>query len=235
LEAYKPALEVFQFIGPDGKTIDLAGQLKIDFSIQELNKDFTTRVEAALKLINGIIAKRVNDPDWFVLGYRRGPKDPFGLLAVEHFACQPFRISITEMFAYRKRAEKRTVEYSERGTEIRIGDNDPFRLPLFGCEETNKCLPGHTWRARCARTDIAMKVRATVEGNVAVLVAAPSAATETPVQYLWEVEDAAPSLLVGTSVKTKILSAAPPTKRVRLTAFSQKGCIVTFSTAIKMG
>jgi hypothetical protein len=235
LEVYKPVLEVFQFVGPDGQTLDIAKELRIDFPVEELNANFVKVIDAALKKINKVIAGKVKNPDWFVLGYQKGQEDRFGTLVVEHFACQPFTIRISEVIAFRKRKEERMVEYSDQGTVIRIAGSEPVRIPLFGCEETNKCLPDRTWRPRCTGTDMKITVRAIAEGNEAVLLAVPTGGSETPVQFLWEVEDAAPSLVGGTNARTRILSADPPTKRVRLTAFSQRGCIVTSTTTIKLG
>jgi hypothetical protein len=58
---------------------------------------------------------------------------------------------------------------------------------------------------------------------------ATSIGTETPKQYLWEIEDTMPSLLEGAK---QTVQRSTETKRVRLTAFSKTGCTVTQESSI---
>jgi hypothetical protein len=235
IEKYKAAITLFRFFCPDGKEIDLGGLLKVGSSPDSLNTNFTAIVAGWIKEINAAIAKhtRVRSDDWFKLDYRRYASSGFGALIVEHFSCQPFVIQIKEEFSYRGPVESRTVEYTEKGTQIDIERFPSVQVPVFGCEETNKCLPKHEWNPRCSGVNFELEMHPpSIDKDSVVTLVADYSGAEKPVEFLWEVQDAVPSLLVGQNVKTKLEQFDPRTTMVRLTAFSRTGCTVSIERTV---
>lgn len=235
LESYDAKIETFQFTAPDGSVIDLAGELDISAAVDALNADFKSMVGRWLKKINAIIAEKVQSDDWFIVGYHREANDPFGMLTIEHFACQGFLLKLTTKFSYRDLTEKRSVTYSEKGTQIKLNDaNELVDVPTFGCEEMNKCLPNRELKPVCTGTTLQLRMKAGVDPNNVVSLLARPSGTDEELQFLWEVEDAVPSLLVGKEVKTKVVRTSPRSKQVRLTAFTKTGCVVSIVQTIDL-
>jgi len=152
---------------------------------------------------------------------------------VERFACQPFVIQIKEEYSYRDLIERRTVEYTEKGTRIDIEQFPPVQIPVFGCEETNKCMPAHEWKPLCAGADFKLEMRPpTIDPNNGVTFVADFSGADKPVQFLWQVQDAVPGVLIGQNVKTTLARFDPRTTMVRLTAFSKTGCMVSIERTV---
>ncbi|WP_428667696.1 hypothetical protein [Runella sp.] len=235
LESYDAKIETFQFTAPDGSVVDLAGELDISAAVDALNADFKSMVERWLKKINAIVAQKVQSDDWFVLGYHREANDPFGVLTVEHFACQGFILKLTTKFSYRDLTEKRSITYSDKGTQIKLNDaNETVDVPTFGCEEMNKCLPNRELKPVCIGTTLQLRMKTGVDQNNVVSLLARPSGTDEELQFLWEVEDAVPSLLVGKEVKTAVVRTSPRSKQVRLTAFTKTGCVVSIVQTINL-
>jgi hypothetical protein len=235
IDKYAASITSFRFICPDEKEIDLANLLKVDSTADALNGDFTGIVRRWIKEINAAIAnhERVKSGDWFKLDFSKDASNGFAALIVEHFACHPFVIQIKEEYSFRELLERRTIEYTEKGTQISVEQFPSVQIPVFGSEETNKCLPAQEWSPVCAGADFKLEMRPPeIDPNHGATLAADFSGPEEPVQFLWQIQDAVPAVLIGQNVKTFLARFDPPTTMVRLTAFSKTGCMVSIERTV---
>jgi hypothetical protein len=236
LTGYEATIDKFEFVNFDSQTISLDNTgLSINANVADLNKHFKKVVGNWISAINKAIIKAVGsknidkDIDWFKLEYRSNDNMPDALV-IEYFACHIFEIQITTTFSYGELNEIRTVVYTQAGTQISIGNDRLPELKPFNFATGNKCSQSLTWTPRCTTWDMNLDMGIDRQGDIVTLTANPIG--PAPTQYLWEVEDALPSLLIVNDSKVKINLSSPEPKNVRLTAFSENGCVVTIQGTI---
>lgn len=239
LTRYGTQIRLSGIAGRDGATApseDLvfeADQTMLD----ELNKRFSETVQGRLLgPINEAIqnALHVSD-DWFRLGYLSADNSRPQTLTVEHFDCDNFRafeIMVEVHYEYGGFRETRSVTYTADGTVLRIHGQDDVKIPTYGCETINKCEVEPVWKPLCEGFGFEVRIESSVQGDEATLTAISQQGIS---QYVWEVEDGLPSVLVGQSVKTHVKMVAPWEKRIRLTAISGEGCTAVVEGKINVG
>jgi hypothetical protein len=226
LKSYEATIETFYLIDHEGSEIDLDELPDIKATVGNLNNKFEKTVKGWLEKINSVVEGKLKNKDWFRLDYRRNDEGALEPLIIECFEGVTFKIVVNNTFTFGNINEQRTLTYTEQGTDIEINGAEPFHIPNFGCEKTNKCLSGQGWLPVCTEADIQLATDISFDGNEVNLTAG-NRGEEQDIQYLWEVEDAVPSLLSGKDVTTRIVVDPPAKKKVRLTAFSETGCTVT--------
>jgi len=241
LTNYAGRVRQFTIAGTDGAPIQIGGLDigGVDIAAHQvaLNGNFTQTVQGWLDGINKAIVDQAKADNWFSLSYR--PSDANGpqTLVIEHFNCDKFAdftIALEITYGYGEFIETRTVVYTLNGTQMHLqagNQKSDILIPPFGCKTANKCDAKPDWRPKCDGTDAVLKMDGKMEQNVAILNGS-AGGNDQPAQYMWEVEDASPSVLLGQNVKTQIAILTPLIKRVRLTAFTQKGCVVTLDGTI---
>jgi hypothetical protein len=241
LEKYEAKITKFEFAIADGTPLDIAdNNLNIAASFSDLNKNFERVVAGWFKKINAVIAnefKNTHKNDWFKLAYRKQDTNKRDALIIEHFNCENFNVFtiVIEMeFQYRGILEKRVVVYNQEGTHIQTSINSGERdftsnvsVRPFDCETKNKCLLGENWKPHCEPTNIIVKMNNTIGDKNDVSLNVLSSKPDKIVDYLWEIEDTAPSLLSGKSANTQIVQPLPVEKTLRLTLITDEGCAVT--------
>jgi hypothetical protein len=236
INAYTAKVSVFAITDPGGNQVDLTGEVgsiinKAPNSIPSTN--FAGLVGRWLDAINKLVAGKFGSDQWFRLEYEPAPKTgTTGSLFVDRLTCIGFAFDLNVTFTQDQREQAFRLIYNTRGTVVATSADSKLRIPPFDGSTSNKCRPDDPPVPRCKGTDLELDF--SQEGmfpNVVTLKAVVSGA-DTPVAFLWEVEEAIPSVAGGEQVRLKFESDNPPQKRVRLTAYTENGCTVTVERTI---
>jgi hypothetical protein len=223
--SYAAKVPVFTFEFPQGGSVDLGGAVNsiIQATPDELNANFDNVVQSWLKRINAQIASKTGSEDWLRLEYAKSRRDPIGILWIEYFECLNFEFNIQSFFNRPEVREQLHMLYTPEGTTI---GNLRTKIPAFNCIRTDKCDPERPQVALCGEIDLSLKIIKSIEGAAVILDVEPSG-TDSPVAFLWEVQDGKPAASNEKKAKFEFTSADPSIKTIRLTAFTERGCTVT--------
>ena len=224
----------FSFEFPQGTwvpNIELKDILKA--SHQQLNSNFNIVVEYWLKQINERIVSITGSPDWLKFSYSKLPAEPFGTLWIEHYLCLGFKLHVNSFFE-QPNSNNSVLAYNPQGTSI-LNPNGapPIGIPPFNCIEIDKCDPLRVSMPRCQEIDMQLKIGAKFGRNKAILDVA-STGKDQPTAFLWEVQDGIPAVSNLKKATFTFEKAGSPVKKVRLTAFTKRGCAVVKEETITL-
>ena len=240
INRYTAKVGVFAIVDPDGNRIDLTGEVNdiINKAPQTIpSASFAGLVQRWTVTINKLVAEKVGSDQWFQFDYEAAPETgTTGALFVDRITCLDFDFELTVAFVQGQRERSLELLYNTAGTVVvdQAGDSK-FRIPPFGGSTSNKCRPDEPPVPQCDGTELKLEIQHNGAVPDAVLLAAAvSGSDDRPVAFLWEVQDGVPSLAGGDRVTVTFNPIEPTEKRVRLTAYTEKGCTVTIDEVIDM-
>jgi hypothetical protein len=199
--------------------------------------DFGPTVQRWLTAINALVAQAVGSDQWLTLEYEApAGEETTGTLFVDRLQCLDFAFQLDVSFVQGRRRYHFQLGYSSGGTVIADPDTDgKARIPVFNVSTSNKCRPDERPVPRCEGTDLRVEIgRDGVIPDPIVLKAGTSGADQ-PAAFFWEIQDGIPSLAGSDAVTVTFQPVEPVEKLVRLTAFTEKGCVVTSARLINIG
>jgi hypothetical protein len=233
LNKFRADVRTFTIIDPDGQQRDLTAEVAALLqppappTITIRSSDFPAKVQGWVDGINAIVAAEVGSDEWFRMEYEAAPEPATtGVLFVDRLACVDFVFVLVVGFTQARVERQFELRYDASGTVI-IDPPQQLRIPPFRGSTSNKCRPDEPPVPRCQGTDLKLAIKHGGAFPNAVVLAADVSGNDTPVAFLWEVQDGVPPVAGGAKVKVDFHSAVPPRKRVRLTAYTDKGCTVT--------
>jgi hypothetical protein len=230
---------MFRFESRGGVMIDLTQDISRIFqgvSSDDLNNSFDAVAGKWTDQINRLIVEAIDNDDWLRLEYER-KIDGIAILGIEHFVCRDFEIRIQAFFVRSNGDERSMVQtvYTPKGTEITANVDFPaVAIPPFNCIRIAKCDPARPVTQDCTEVDLALKINKRLEGPQLTL-KLTTTGSDKPVAVMWEVQDCMPPISGNKSPTLTIASTLPPTKLIRLTAFTQKGCMVVMTDSFTVG
>lgn len=196
--------------------------------------DFDPTVQRWMKEINALVAGAVGSEDWLTLMYEPPTgKGTVGSLFVDRLRCLEFAFEVTVTFVQGQQKRLVQLGYGSRGTTVVEPDADgKAQIPVFGASTSNKCRPDEPLVVVCDGTDLKAEIKRTGEIPDAVVLTAATSGADQAVAFLWEVQDAVPSIAGGETVALTFSPVEPVDKLVRMTAYTEKGCVVTLEQFI---
>jgi hypothetical protein len=220
-----------------GKSVDLSGELagilRVE-DIAQLNERFGDVVEQWLAKINALIAEVTGNPDWLKLSYQALSPGFMGTLRIEYFECLGFDLHIHTFFDRREVSDDLDVVYSPEGTSIQAkAIEGRVVIPAFDAIRIDKCHPEIPPVSLCPdELNLKLTIDVSVDGRGAFL-QVRATGNEQPIAYLWQAQDGRPPLANGDSGWFEFTGdAGPISKRVRVTAFTKRGCRTSGETTI---
>jgi hypothetical protein len=239
INEYKAEVRAFAIMDPDGNPTDLTAAVN-DIVNQAPHPirtaAFAEVVHRWVDKINDVVAGAVGSDQWFRLEYEAAPETgTTGTLFVDRLRCIDFTFELTVAFVQGARKRSLEFDYNSRGTVVAEPATDTrFRLPPFGGSTSNKCRPDEPPVPQCEGTDLDLAIRREGELPDVVLLTAAASGGDKPAAFLWEVQDGIPLVSGGDRVALRFDPVEPLEKRVRLTAYTEKGCTATFTDVINI-
>jgi hypothetical protein len=198
--------------------------------------DFLTAVKRWTTTINKLVAKEFGSDQWLTLAYESpSGTSTAGTLFVDRLECLGFVYQIRVSFVIDGRPYHYQLEYRASGTVIAdLNTGGKAAIPIFTVSNSNKCRPNEDPIDWCKGTDLKAQIgRDGVDPDPIVLTARTSGADQ-PASWFWEIQDGIPSLAGGDKVTVRFQPVEPIEKTVRLTVFTEKGCVVTVDKVINI-
>lgn len=235
---YEAKVAKFMLEFPQGHFIDLAAEVEkiIQAEKDALNKEFDNVVHTWLDRINKLIIDKTGFKDWLRLEYGKAVDDPIGTLQIEYFECLKFEFALQAIFALPELIETYEIQYVPAQTAVKIESkyqNLEVTIPAFNCIQIEKCDPLYPVTDVCKNLDLQLKIMSAVEGGKLILDCTPSG-KDTPVAYLWEVQDGTPSLSNEKKAVFTFVPQQSTVKRIWLAAYAKTGCKVATTTTINL-
>lgn len=233
-QRYVAEVAAFRFEFPPGSIVDIrqdvAGILKA--SVDDLNANFDTVASRWIEQINKRIATAAGSDDWLRLEYERADRG-MAVLWIERFECLKFEFDVRPLFVRRDQTQQLAVIHTPVGTAIRHDGDLVNNIAPFNCSRIAKCDPARPVEQRCGELDLKLRIVKQQTENMLKLEAAASG-SDQPVAFLWEVQDAVPAIAEGKGANFTIATREPPVKNIRLSAFTDKGCMTVVTTTHKV-
>ncbi len=237
VNAYTATVRAFTVTDPDGNTIDLTS--KVDAIVSKAPDpipaaQFDQVVDRWMDAINTVIASAVGSDQWLRLEYVGAPKTgTTGSLFIDRISCIRFEFALSVGYTQGRKEHALEFAYDSAGTVVAAADGrSKFRVPPFDGSTSNKCRPGDPSVPVCGAVDLQLTIeRAGIAPDMVVLKAAPTG-SDVPTDFLWELQDGEPSVGAGQGIQVRFDALDTPRKRVRLTAFTARGCTVTVDRLI---
>ncbi|WP_374454960.1 hypothetical protein [Nocardioides sp.] len=235
LNEYQAEVSMFRLVDADGTEHDLTdrvgralahGSSPISFA------RFLSAVTKWLEGVNGVVAEEVGSDQWLLLEYESAADETStGVLWIDRLVCLELEFRLTVSFIQGRAEHKISVGYGSQGTEVHT-EQSAVLIPPFGGSTSNKCQSDEQHPV-CEGTDL--KVEIHEERLDDRLVELRAEVTNGSVDaFLWEVEEAEPSLANGDHVVVTFREVEPGPKSVRLTAYDERGCWAAFRTVIEI-
>ncbi len=238
INEHQAEVESFMLLLPDGTQLDLTPEVAeiLEQGPRPIRTaDFLPLVrERWLQPINDLVAEHVGSPDWFRLEYEPAAESPVGTLYVERLTCLDFRFLVNMTWMQGRKEQRFGFAYHTKGTEItdHHGEAQAF-LPLMGDATSNKCRPNEPPVPRCTGTDLTVEIGH--EGQLPeVVFHAKVSDSESPVAFLWEVQDGVPALGGEPRILVSFDPIEPVEKLVRLTTVTKDGCVVVTERVVNL-
>ena len=195
--------------------------------------DFASLVERWLDGINDEVSSAVGSALWLRLEYEPPTeRDVTGVLFADRLESVEFRFSLRVSYTQGGAAHTFELAYSSSGTDIAESPASPkVHIPPFRESTSNKCRLGEPPVSRCESTDLELSITRAVETEGLVLGVSYSG-RDTPIGFLWELQDGVPSIANGETIRPTFQPAEPLDKLVRLTAFTANSCVVVVDKTI---
>ena len=242
LNEYKAEVRRFQIMDPAGNVIDLT-----DAVAEVVNRgphpirssEFAAVVGRWLDGINALVAAEVWSDQWFRLEYEPvADSASTGVLVVDRITCIDFAFELVVAFVQGQQERQLELTYNSRGTVfVEPRRDSKVRIPAFGGSTSNRCRPDDPVPI-CKGVELELEIEREGVFPDAVLlraVAVPSGGgPDQPVAFVWEVQDGIPSVSGGERVVLGFDPPEPIEKLVRLSAFSDLGCVVTVERVVNI-
>ena len=235
----KLKVAMFRFESREGVMIDLTrkvSEILEDVNRDDLNNSFDAIAGKWTDQINRLIASAIVNDDWLRLEYER-KIGGIAILGIEHFVCLDFEIRIQAFIARSDGVKESQIEtvYTPKGTEITANLDFPaVAIPPFNCIRIAKCDPARPVTQDCTEVDLVLKINKRLEGNQLTL-KLTTTGRDKAVAVMWEVQDCMPPISGNKPPTLTVVSGSPPTKLIRLTAFTQMGCMVVMTDSFTVG
>ena len=239
INEYTAVVAKFVLTDSDGNTFDLTADVTkiVERAPNPIRTaDFDPTVQRWLKEINGLVAAAVGAEDWLTLAYE-APEETatIGSLFADRLRCLEFSFRLEVSFLQGQQKRVRQVSYSSDGTVIVDPDTDAkARIPVFGVSTSNKCRPEEPPVVMCEGTDLKLEIARDGVIPDAIVLKVGTSGADQPAAFLWEVQDAKPTIANGEVVSLTFEPTEPVEKLVRLTAYTEKGCVVTLEQLINI-
>ncbi len=197
-----------------------------------LNNDdsFDQLAEAWFKKLTDMVAEKIGPDKLLLLNY--SPPDNSvksgGTFEIEYFECLQFKFCIQVSYDDKKHIVK--VCYSHNGTEVTVDDDTVINIPPFDCTQIDKSYPTPTPTPPVCSPDpdLQLSIFSEWKGNTTwTLEAFATGKDQLGATYLWEVQDGTPALSNKKKEVFHVEITPGETKKVLLTAYTEKGCKVT--------
>jgi hypothetical protein len=240
-ESYKQEGNIrFSFNGEEIELPDAGTLLQIPSA--NLNRKFPESIRVAVDTLNEAINEALtkkfgpeSGKNRLVVTYEPTKQDPFGILWIEHFACESFSIEFDYSYSKPAPFHSLTVRYAREPDTSRNAlngilfinrwrDKKETRVPAFDCSERNQCS-GSEYRKLCEGPDPKPVFGIEPSGEDGFILTGQvenMPATEIAA-WVWDapLAQAAEPLYEGRKVEARLLKPAGP---VQLTAITKKGC-----------
>jgi hypothetical protein len=235
-EDFGAASEVpaFRFEFPQGKVVDIGrevGQI-LRADLNALNSNFDGMANDWIKQINALIAKATGSLDWLSLSYERDSTG-MAMLWIEYFECLDFEFHVQTFFKRGGLSQQLDLLQTPKGTTFTQAGVKPVAIPPFNCSRIAKCDPARPVTPLCKTIDMQLKITKSLANGIALSVSASG--NDKPVAFLWEVQDCRPAAAGGANAQFEIVQKLPLIKQIRLSAFTQDGCMVVLRDQINIG
>jgi hypothetical protein len=239
INEYKVEVRRFAITDPNANQTDLTAEVSniLQQSPSPIRTaDFAGVVQRWLDQINNLVAGAVRSDKWLRLEYEAAPDTGTnGVLFVDRLTCIEFSFDLVVAFVQGRRKFAFEFAYNSRGTVVvEQNGGSKFRIPPFRASTSNKCRPGEPAVPICEDTDLKPAFERDGAFPDAVTLGAEASGNDAPVAFLWEIQDGIPSVAGGQKVAVKFERAEPAERLIRLTAFTEKGCAVTFEKVINI-
>jgi hypothetical protein len=234
-DGYAVEVPVFQFEFPQGTMVDIAqeaaGILRAD--LNDLSAHFNDVVKTWVKRLNRLIADLTGSKDWLRLDFEPDAKG-MPTMWIEHFECLDFRFQVQASFSRLDLSDRLDVSYGPAGTAI-VYDNDGQKaaIPAFNRSRIAKCDPARPVEESCGEVDLALRITKRLSESRLTLNVTASG-NEQPVAFLWEVQDARPSVSGEKKAVFTLARRGQGIKRIRLTAYTGQGCMVAATDEVTL-
>jgi hypothetical protein len=223
----------FKFEFREGKVVDLGGEVQAilaGIKPDDLNASYDKVVNAAINNINKLVAKAVGSDDWFILKY---DVKTLGMpvLWIEYFSCLHFEIRLAFRGVQGENQFSIDSSYTPEGTALFSGR---VRIPPFNCATIHKCDPNRPVEQGCKGLDLKLEISAKSAGRDVIALSANAVGPE-PVLYLWEVQETVPIVAEGKTTRVTVTVRQPYIKNIRLTAYTEEGCVAVATSQINLG
>jgi len=231
---YSVEVNTFLVTDPDGVDHDLsnAAQQVLDKASSPIaSADFQKLVKRWLTELETVIADElehvgaVPGEHWLRLTYVPASEGvTTGTMYVERAACVRFVFDLAISFSQRDRQQAFAVRY-ESGLASHVDrlGGEQFDVPAFDRATANWCRGEH-WVPECDGAALDLKIHRVDLQRFAVDVGNDDPA----LAFVWEIEDGRPTIAGGREVTVPdFVPREPTTKRIRVTAITERGCTVT--------
>lgn len=223
----------FSFEFPQGNTIDLSEE------VQSILQEFAGDGESFAKQINLLIAEKTGKSDWLKFEYGSSEPDSLDIWWIEYFECLQFEFQMSwPIGIVTHQVPITTITVTPTASTIVSTEGEKILLnviiPAFDGYKIDKCNPQSPVKPLCDQElDLTLKISQQVDGLTANLNVEPSG-SDKPVAYLWEVQNGNPPISNSQQPSFTFTQFEPPTKLIRLTAFTKKGCRVMVKDIIDL-
>lgn len=226
-KSYGVEVPVFRFEFPQGGMVGIESKVAsiLQADSDELNSNFDNLVQSWVKQINEVIASEAGSNDWLWLEYER-EAEGMAVLWIEHFECLDFEFHVQTFFRRRDSDGRLDIIYTPKGTTI-VQEADPptVVVPPFNCRRIAKCDPARPVQELCKEVDLTLRITKRLSDNKLSL-NVTATGNDHPVAFMWEVQDGIPPMSGEKKATFTFEQREPPVKFIRLTAYTEKGCMV---------
>jgi hypothetical protein len=239
---YKSEVKTFKVLDAAGTSI---GPNKDDIGAVMANPPNTVTIATVnrwLRAINKKIRDAVGGSDqWLTLEHvPAAGAVTTGTLFVDRLECLDFTFVLAVSFVQDKRRFAFELSYSSGGTVIvDLSTDAKARIPVYDVSTSNKCRPGDPVPL-CEGTDLQVEIRRDGMDPDPIVLTAGTSGADARAVFFWEIQDGIPSLAVGDKeaggdkVKVTFKPVEPVEKLVRLTVFTEEGCVVMVDKVINI-
>lgn len=193
--------------------------------------------------LNELIRKLTGSENWLTIDPNPRPPE-FGNLfndcSIEYYQCLHFEL--TFKFVSQTNFANNIVSLVPESSHLEIDSLDAsttnLTIPAYNPVRIDKCNPGLPIIDVCASNapdltlDINLEFISAAENSITLALSALPTGADLPVAYLWEVESGHPFIMHGEKNTVTFFNVEPPSKHVRLAAFTEKGCRVVLDKTV---
>jgi hypothetical protein len=238
IDKYVAEVKSFVLTDAGGTTFDLTAAVAAVVGTPKRigSADYAGTVQRWLTMINKRVAQAVGSDQWLSLDYEApAGTSTTGTLFINRLQCLDLVYQLTVSFVQHRREHHYDLGYSSSGTFVADLDaHGEARIPVFNVSTSNKCRPDEDPIPRCKHTDVKAEIVREGVDPAPIVLSAKTEGEDKPDAWFWEVQDGIPSLAGGNTVTVTFQPIEPIEKLVRLTVFTENGCLVTVDKIINI-